>query len=72
MVVLGAYSVRLLLLLNINYLRRMKKIYMIPQAEVSFAEVVSMLAESLPISNDTVNGDDALTKESNWDIWNEE
>jgi hypothetical protein len=30
-----------------------------------------MLAESLPISDDTVNGGDALTKENSWDIWGE-
>ena len=49
----------------------MKKIYLTPQTEVAFVEVTSMLAESLPISDDTVNGDDALTKENSWDIWGE-
>ena len=49
----------------------MKKVYIIPQTEVAFAEVTSMLAESLPISDDTVNGGDALTKENSWDIWAE-
>ena len=32
-----------------------------------------MLAESLAISNTTVNGSEALTKEdAAWDIWDEE
>ena len=47
----------------------MKKIYLTPQTEVAFVEVQQMLAESLPISNETVNGGDALTKENSWDIW---
>lgn len=49
----------------------MKKIYLTPQTEVAFVEVQQMLAESLPISDETVNGDDALTKENSWDIWSE-
>ncbi len=49
----------------------MKKIYLTPQTEVAFVEVQQMLAESLPISDDTVNGGDALTKENSWDIWGE-
>ena len=49
----------------------MKKIYLTPQTEVAFVEVQQMLAESLPISDDTVNGGDALTKEKSWDIWDE-
>ena len=49
----------------------MKKEYIMPQTEVAFGEVTSMLAESLPISDDTVNGGDALTKENSWDIWAE-
>ena len=47
----------------------MKKLYLKPLTEVAFVEVTSMLAESLPISDDTVNGGDALTKENSWDIW---
>jgi hypothetical protein len=31
-----------------------------------------MLAESLPISDDTVSGGDALTKENSWDIWGDQ
>ena len=49
----------------------MKKIYLTPQTEVAFVEVQQMLAESLPISDDTVNGGDALTKENSWNIWAE-
>lgn len=50
----------------------MKKKYIQPQTEEAFAVVQNMLAESLLISDDTVNGSDALTKENNWDIWSEE
>ena len=51
----------------------MKKIYLIPQTEVAFAEVTNILAESLAIISDkTVDGSEALTKEDNtWDIWGE-
>lgn len=36
-------------------------------------QAVQMLAESLSISNDTVDGANALTKEDNsWDIWEDE
>lgn len=47
----------------------MKKLYIQPQTEVAFAEVRQMLAESLPISDKTVDGSDALTKENSWSIW---
>jgi hypothetical protein len=47
----------------------MKKIYLTPATEVAFVQVTNMLAESLPISDDPVNGDQALTKENSWDIW---
>ncbi|MCR5432959.1 MAG: hypothetical protein K6F20_01040 [Bacteroidaceae bacterium] len=51
----------------------MKKVYIIPQTGVAFAEVTSMLAESLPISDETVDGGEALTKEEkSWDIWGDE
>lgn len=51
----------------------MKRNYLSPQVEVASAEVVSMVAESLPISSEiTVDGGDALTKESDWNIWDEE
>lgn len=47
----------------------MKKNYIQPQTEVTFVEAQQMMAESLPISNETVNGSDALTKDNTWDIW---
>ena len=52
----------------------MKKMYLIPALKVEEAQVAQMLAESLAINNDTtVNGGDALTKESvDWDIWGAE
>ena len=51
----------------------MKKMYLIPALKVEEAEVVSMLAESLIIDNDTtVDGEDALTKEDSWEIWSED
>ena len=44
----------------------MKKTYLIPAMQVE-------LAESLTISDTTVDGSNALTKEdTSWDIWNEE
>ena len=49
----------------------MKKTYITPQTEVEFVEVTSMLAESLTIIDDTVNGDEALTKENSWDMWSD-
>ena len=37
------------------------------------AQAAQMLAESLPISNNTVDGANALTREDNsWDIWEEQ
>lgn len=51
----------------------MKKTYLMPRTEVAFAEVTNMLAESLPISDDSVDGGEALTKEEkSWDIWGDE
>ena len=52
----------------------MMKKYMIPALKVEEAQVVSMLAESLIIDNDTpVDGGDALTKEDDaWEIWSDE
>lgn len=51
----------------------MKKLYIIPQTEAAFVEVTDMLAESLPISDETVDGGEALTKEEkSWDIWGDE
>lgn len=51
----------------------MKKTYIIPASQVAEAQAAQMLAESLTISETTVSGDQALTKEdAAWDIWNEE
>ena len=51
----------------------MKKIYLIPALQVEKALVTGMMAESLAINSDTtVDGGDALTKESAWDIWSED
>ncbi|MBO4593999.1 MAG: hypothetical protein IK144_08085 [Bacteroidaceae bacterium] len=50
----------------------MKK-YITPALKVEEAMAAQMLAESLAISDDPVDGGDALTKENNsWDIWGEE
>ena len=50
----------------------MKK-YICPALQVEEAQAAKMLAESLKISNTTVDGSQALTKEDNsWDIWGEE
>ena len=50
----------------------MKK-YICPAIEINEAHVTNMLAESLKISNTTVDGSQALTKEDvSWDIWGEE
>jgi len=45
--------------------------YIKPSIEISEAQAVQMLAESLAVNGDTtVDGGDALTKEDNsWDIW---
>ncbi len=51
----------------------MKKIYLIPALQVEEAQAAQMLAESLPISDETVSGEKALTKEDDsWDAWDEE
>ena len=55
-----------------KYLSNMMK-YIKPALRVEEAEVVSMLAESLPIDGDTtVDGGEALTKESSWEIWSDD
>ena len=47
--------------------------YIKPTLKVEEAQVVSMLAESLIIDNDTtVDGGDALTKEDGWEIWSDD
>jgi hypothetical protein len=51
----------------------MKKTYFVPALKVEEAQAAQMLAESLNISDDPVDGGDALTKENNsWDIWDAE
>lgn len=48
--------------------------YLAPAIQVNEAQAAQMLAESLKINTGTtVNGSQALTKESeSWDIWGEE
>ena len=48
--------------------------YIKPALKIESAQVVSMLAESLVIDDDTtVDGGDALTKEDGaWEIWSDE
>lgn len=48
----------------------MKKSYIYPAIEIQFAEVEQMMALSIQEGNATE--DDALTKSSNWDIWDDE
>ena len=50
----------------------MKK-YFAPALRVEEAQAALMLAESLSINDDPIDGDKALSKEDNsWDIWEEE
>ena len=49
----------------------MKK-YICPAIEINEAQVTNMLAESLKISDTTVDGSQALTKEDNWNIWSDD
>ena len=52
-------------ILNMKYIK--------PLMQVEEAQATQMLAESLLISDDTVDGGSALTKENDdWSIWNEE
>ena len=47
--------------------------YIKPSIKIEEAQAAQMLAESLAINGDTtVDGGQALTKESSWDIWSEE
>ena len=43
--------------------------YIKPALKIELAQAAQMLAESLPISDTTVDGSDALTKEADWSIW---
>jgi hypothetical protein len=48
-------------------------LYINPTIQINEALAAQMLAESLAISNTTVDGGSALTKEDgDWDIWNDE
>jgi hypothetical protein len=48
----------------------MKKRYICPVFNIEDAQAAQMLAESLPIIDDnTVDGGNALTKDSAWDVW---
>ena len=50
----------------------MKK-YICPAIEINEAQVTNMLAGSLLISDTTVDGSAALTKEdTSWEIWSDE
>ena len=47
--------------------------YIKPALKIEEAQVVSMLAESLPIDGQTtVDGGDALTKENDWSLWSDD
>ena len=47
--------------------------YIKPFIQIEEAQAAQMLAESLAIKSDTtVDGGEALTKEDNWNIWDEE
>jgi hypothetical protein len=47
--------------------------YIKPALKIESAQVVSMLAESLAINGETtVNGSEALTKETDWNIWSDD
>ena len=47
--------------------------YIKPALKIEEAQVVSMLAESLPIDGKTeVDGGNALTKESDWSLWSDD
>jgi hypothetical protein len=50
----------------------MKKMYISPAFSIEEAHAAQMLAESLKLSNTSVDGSQALTKENEWDIWGEE
>ena len=50
----------------------MKKTYVLPWLEVTSGEATEMMAVSLPIVDDSVDGGNALTKENDWDIWSDD
>ena len=47
--------------------------YIAPAIKIEEAQAAQMLAESLKLSNTTVDGSQALTKEDeDWEIWDED
>jgi hypothetical protein len=46
--------------------------YIKPALRVELAQAAQMLAESLPISDTQVDGEKALTKENDWDLWSDD
>ena len=48
------------------------KTYIKPNMETGNVSECEMLAASLPIGNETVNGADALSKKNDWDIWSDD
>ena len=46
--------------------------YVKPSMKIEEAEAAQLLAESLTISDETVDGSEALTKENAWSIWADE
>ncbi len=51
----------------------MKKMYISPALSIEEAQAAQMLAESLRLSDTTVDGSQALTKEDeDWEIWDED
>ena len=51
----------------------MKKMYISPALSIEEAQAAQMLAESLKLSDTTVDGSQALTKEDDdWNIWDED
>ena len=47
----------------------MKKIYLKPSMQEEEAQMTTIVATNLPFGNKTVDGGDALVKDSSWDIW---
>lgn len=49
----------------------MKKTYIAPEMFITIVEVSQMLVVSFEVSDETVDGGDALSKDNDWDIWAE-
>lgn len=50
----------------------MKKEFITPAISIVEVQATQMLAESLNISEETVDGGSALSKEDDWNIWGDE